>query len=106
MPWRSLWRPVAWRLPQEPPSPLKVACRAESYAATRLSSGTTFYFAGKTVDVGPNWSGISSIGSASTIAPPHGYGQFDKASGNTIADATGIVGLADMGAPVCYLSNR
>jgi len=48
------------------PTP-KPAGSAETFAMTRLSLGTKYYFGLKTADEKPNWSGLSNVQSNSTI---------------------------------------
>jgi hypothetical protein len=47
------------------PSP-KVGGSVESFVVTGLNSNTTFYFAIKTADEVPNWSGLSNVASSTT----------------------------------------
>jgi len=49
------------------PSP-KAAGNAESFTVTGLNGSTTYYFAIKTADEIPNWSGLSNIASRATVA--------------------------------------
>lgn len=53
------------------PSPLP-AGQTQSFTATGLQSGQTYYFAIKTADEVPNWSGLSNVASGTTIdaTPP------------------------------------
>ncbi len=51
------------------PSP-KVAGSSESFTVTALSSHTKYYFALKTADEVPNWSGLSNVDTARTSPPP------------------------------------
>ena len=46
--------------------PPKLAGSAESFVVTGLSPGTTYYFAIKTSDEVPNWSGLSNVASGTT----------------------------------------
>jgi len=65
------------------PTP-SVAGTAESYTVTGLSSATVYYFAIKTADEVPNWSGLSNVTNLSTGAdqtPPAAIGDLTVASG-------------------------
>lgn len=60
-----------------------VAGSAETYLVTDLSSATIYYFAIKTADEVPNWSGLSNLVSLSTGAdqtPPAAIGDLTVAS--------------------------
>ena len=60
-----------------------VAGTAETYLVTGLSSATIYYFAIKTADEVPNWSGLSNLVSLSTGAdqtPPAAIGDLTVAS--------------------------
>jgi parallel beta-helix repeat protein len=81
------------------PSP-SVAGNAESFTITGLSAGVQYYFALKTADEVPNWSGISNsptatTGSAAPPAPPGGGGggggRVPPIEGNVPTDETGRV---------------
>lgn len=50
------------------PSP-REAGSSETFTVTGLTSGTTYYFAVKTADEVPNWSGLSNVTEARTSAP-------------------------------------
>ncbi|MBM3242513.1 hypothetical protein FJZ31_40145 [Candidatus Poribacteria bacterium] len=57
----------------------KLAGSAESFVVTGLSPGTTYYFAIKTADEVPNWSGLSNVAKGTTqlvspilLSPPDG----------------------------------
>jgi hypothetical protein len=64
------------------PTP-KPAGSTETFTVTGLSLGTTYYFALKTADEVPNWSGLSNVVSATTCAPPR----------TVYADNSGAFGL-------------
>ena len=48
------------------PAP-QIAGTSQNFTVTGLQSGTTYYFAMKTADEVPNWSGLSNVPSGSTI---------------------------------------
>jgi hypothetical protein len=65
------------------PTP-RIAGSAESFMVSGLSAGTTYYFAVKTADEVPNWSGISNVVSRATlIAVPSPPTLASPASGAT-----------------------
>ena len=57
---------------EEEPTP-QTAGISETFAVTGLSPGTTYYFALKTADEVPNWSGLSNVSSMTTRTPPFCY---------------------------------
>jgi formylglycine-generating enzyme required for sulfatase activity len=54
----------------EEPNPPHVAGTTEHFTVTGLVAGTKYYFAMKTRDEVPNWSGISNVRSATTLTEP------------------------------------
>jgi hypothetical protein len=63
------------------PSP-RAAGSPESFTVSGLQPGTTYYFAIKTADEIPNWSGISNIASAATLSDQ------DNIAPNPVTDFT------------------
>ncbi len=70
------------------PTP-KVAGSAESFSVTGLAMSTTYYFAIKTADGVPNWSGLSNVASKATtgdITPPAGVTDLSALPGSNNGD--------------------
>jgi hypothetical protein len=63
---------------EDEPAP-QAAGSTETFAVTGLLPNTTYYFAIKTADEVPNWSGLSNVASATTL---------DSVSPASIADLT------------------
>ncbi|OGC89706.1 MAG: hypothetical protein A2W25_17395 [candidate division Zixibacteria bacterium RBG_16_53_22] len=68
------------------PTPLP-AGQQQTFAVTGLQSGVTYYFAMKTADEVPNWSGLSNVASGTTadITPPSAIDDLDADAGFEIA---------------------
>jgi hypothetical protein len=69
------------------PAP-RVAGTQESFVVTGLLSGTTYYFAIKTADEVPNWSGLSNVISAATrdITPPAAINDLHVSTGDNFGE--------------------
>ncbi len=70
------------------PSP-QVAGSSESFTVTGLNSSTTYYFAVKTADEVPNWSGLSNVVSGTTSAESNAPSAIANVSVSA-ADATSV----------------
>jgi hypothetical protein len=64
------------------PTPLP-AGQQQTFAVTGLQSNVTYYFAMKTADEVPNWSGLSNVatGTTSDIVPPSAISDLDANPG-------------------------